>query len=331
VNAPKQTPGNGEQARHLRQAELLVAVVQKARDVEFGKGRGMHRKPIVGLPATFTVSADEIARLPVAARAGLFQKPGTYKAIVRLSNGSPQPEADSVPGIRGFAIKVYQNGDDGKTQDFVLINQERQFVPTSDEFVAVVLALDQFGKIGGSIAYLLQDVTKFLKRFGYIATLFGFLNKPFSGFASEEFFSAAPIRCGESAVRVRLKPPHPEQASRATPNDLRDATTKLLATEELKYEFQLQLFDTEQTTPIEDASVDWPTDYTTVATLTIQKGAAAIVVEQCSFDPWNHDPAHEPVGEMMRSRRVAYDESRKARTTGACPFSAFGSRQGGQS
>jgi hypothetical protein len=37
-------------------------------------------------------------------------------------------------------------------------------------------------------------------------------------------------------------------------------------------------------------------------------------IEASVFDPWQALAAHRPLGEVMRSRRVAYFESQKARS-----------------
>ncbi len=75
----------------------------------------------------------------------------------------------------------------------------------------------------------------------------------------------------------------------------------------------------EATTPIEDASVDWPTAYTTVARLTLPRqdtaldAALAKQVEAAVFDPWQALAAHRPLGDVMRARRVVYFASQKGR------------------
>ena len=88
---------------------------------------------------------------------------------------------------------------------------------------------------------------------------------------------------------------------------------------DLQWELQLQPFVDEARTPIEDASVDWPTPYTTVARLTLPRQdtaadrALAQQVEAAIFDPWQALAEHRPLGDVMRARKVVYFESQKGR------------------
>ena len=140
------------------------------------------------------------------------------------------------------------------------------------------------------------------------------VGKPFAGFANETFFSAAPIACGPYAVRVRLVadagngPPDPA-ASKDWGADL----AQRLKTRGHAYALELQPFVDEATTPIEDASVNWPTPYTAVARLTLpqqdlaSRANQALAVEAeagIMFDPWSAMAAHRPLGDVMRARKV---------------------------
>ncbi len=94
-----------------------------------------------------------------------------------------------------------------------------------------------------------------------------------------------------------------------------------LRSKELQWDLQLQPFVDPQRTPIEDASVNWPSPYTTVARLTLprqdsaspQGQALAQQVEAAVFDPWQALAAHRPLGDVMRARKVVYFESQKGR------------------
>ena len=77
----------------------------------------------------------------------------------------------------------------------------------------------------------------------------------------------------------------------------------------------------EAITPIEDASVNWPTPYTTVARLVLPRQSAdtpaakalAIEAEADVFDPWHALVEHRPLGDVQRARKVVYFESQKGR------------------
>ena len=174
----------------------------------------------------------------------------------------------------------------------------------------------------GLLPYLLKRYgfgggLRMLKKF---AATFG---KPFRGFAVEAFFSAAPIACGPYAVRVRLQPADaglPPIQGTAWAQDIADR----LRRGPLGYQLQLQFFVDEASTPIEDASVDWPESvapYLTVARLTLPQqdvdSAAGLAlaerIEATVFDPWAALAEHRPLGDVMRARRVVYFESQKQR------------------
>jgi hypothetical protein len=148
------------------------------------------------------------------------------------------------------------------------------------------------------------------------------VGRPFGGFATESLFSAVPIACGPYAVRVRLVPAKTNgTATAGAKKDWgADFSTRLRA-QALKWELQLQPFVSEDTTPIEDASVNWPTPYTTVARLTLPQQDTASAegrallekVESSVFDPWQALAAHRPLGDVQRARKVVYFASQKGR------------------
>lgn len=312
-----------ENERFERYARDFVEM-QRRKSERFGNGRALHRKQILGLKASFEVLSD----LPEAARHGLFAVPGVHEAWLRLSNGSFDRGPDAKPDIRGFAIKVLGvNGPgalgsgDTVSQDFLLINRSVFSFSKSEEFMAFVLAA---AKGGGA---LLKHVLGRYGVFGGIAfmkRLAAGMGKPFKGFACDVFHSAAPIACGPYAVRVRLAPsgnPVPP----AGPCDWdQDMKTRLAQAAPVAFDFQLQFFVDEASTPIEDAAVDWEESvapYVTVARLHIARqdftDASAREfqdkVEAAVFDPWMALMDHRPLGDVMRARKVVYFASEKAR------------------
>ena len=94
-----------------------------------------------------------------------------------------------------------------------------------------------------------------------------------------------------------------------------------LLEKELQWDLQLQPYLDDKATPIEDASVNWSSPYTTVARLRLPRQdnaspdgqAVAAKVEQAVFDPWQALAAHRPLGDVQRARKVVYFESQKGR------------------
>lgn len=315
-----------DEAERFARYAAELAEMQRRKSERFGPGRALHRKQVLGIAGRF----DVLPGLPEHARHGLFATPGSHDAWVRLSNGSADRAADRRPDVRGFAVKVLglrgpgALGGETTSQDFLLINHPAFAFPRSDEFVDLVLAA---GKGGGA---LLAHV---FRRYGpiggarFLARFARSIGRPFTGFATERFHSAAPIACGPYAARVGLLP----ASSTAAPGAAADWAAgflRRLSGGDLVFDLQLQFFTDERVTPIEDASVDWSeaeAPYLTVARVVLPKGASAgpadealqMRIEAGIFDPWSALVAHRPLGDVMRARKVVYHASQTGR--GAVP------------
>lgn len=306
-----------DEPAHLERVAKVMAGLQRAKSAKFGQGRALHRKQLVAATGTLEVFAD----LPEPARHGLFAAPGRHRTLVRLSNGGPDVQADRVPDIRGFALKVFDVSGEASLggmadhQDFLMINQDRLPTPDSREFIDFVEAA-----IPGQLPAILHlfKAHGLGGGFSRLRALFAAVGKKFDGFAAERFNTVAPVCCGPYAVRVRLKPagnPPPASRSKDIVTDMRER----LASGPLTWTLELQFFVDEAVTPIEDVSKAWPDNETpivAVARLTLpQQGvdAAAAEAEAARFDPWGGLAAHRPLGEVMRARKVAYFESQKGR------------------
>ena len=301
----------------------LFAEIQQRKSKRQGVGRALHRKQLTAAQGRLEVAAE----LPEFARHGLFATPGAgFDVWLRLSNGGLDRAPDRTPDIRGFALRALGvTGDSALgngpavSQDFTLINQSAFGFPRSEEFVAFVAAAAE-GK-GALLKYLVG-------RYGLLGgparllRMLKTIGKPFGGFASESFYSAVPMACGPYAVRVRLVPLPGNGA--ATPGASRDWGADFAARlkgQSLHWDLQLQPYVSEALTPIEDASVDWPSPYSTVARLSLPAQdctaaagqALAQQVEASVFDPWQALAQHRPLGDVQRARKVVYFASQKGR------------------
>ncbi len=312
----------GEKERFEGFAAQIVAMQQR-KAAKYGNGRALHRKAIVALDARFEVAAN----VPEQARHGLFAKPGAYDARIRLSNGSMNRQSDATPDIRGYGIKIL--GVDGpaalgegpaKSQDFILINHEGFGFPRAEPFIGVIMAAAR-----GPFALIAHLVKTFglSEGLSIVKKLVVTQKAPFSGFASEKFFSAAPIKCGPYAARVRLLPAVAPEKKKGSV-DWQAELQRHVAAGPLVHQLQLQFFVDEATTPIEDATSGWPESeapFVTVGTLTIPvqplTGDAAAernnAAERAAFDPWNALADHRPLGNVMRARQYAYFGSERQR------------------
>lgn len=318
----KETVGADEARRHAGYARDFEQI-QARKSAKYGKGRALHRKQHLGLEGRFEVLSD----LPEHARQGLFAAPGDYAAWVRLSNGGPDRLPDRKPDVRGFAIKVRGVSGPGalgagltESQDFLLINHPAFAFSGPDEFVG--MAKHMVKGPGAVLGYLVSRYG-FFGALGMVKRLAGVMGKPFSGFATEPFYSASPIACGPYAGRVRLQAASSEVRAGAA-GDWAGDFLDHLRRGPLRFALQLQFYVDEARTPIEDAAVDWPEDvapYVTVGVLSLpaqdaEEGAGrdlAARIEAASFDPWTALLAHRPLGEVMRARRVVYHQSQVGR------------------
>lgn len=310
-----------EDERYAQYARQF-AQLQARKSARWGEGRALHRKQLTAAHGILEV----LDGLPEHAQYGLFARAHEYDAWVRLSNGGLDRAPDSKPDIRGFAIRVLGvqgesalgNGP-ARSQDFTLINQETFGFSGSAEFVDFVMAAA--GGTGALFKYV-------VRRYGLLGgprrlgSLMKRVARPFSGFATETLFSAVPMANGPYAVRVRLVPASANgDAAPAAREDWDVDFSARLARGPLHWDLQLQFFASEADTPIEDASVNWETPYTTVARLMLprqdtrdsQGQALAAKVEAAVFDPWQALAEHRPLGDVQRARKIVYFESQKGR------------------
>lgn len=306
-------------------SEHLLAFdeVRKIKDAKYGKGRQLHRKAQLGLHGRFEV----LSGLPDQARHGLFATAATYDAWIRLSNGSMDRAPDRKPDIRGFSIKVLGlNGPaalgsgDTDCQDFLMIQKSAFGFANSKDFVGFV---HNAARGLGPLLKYLYSTFGLVGGFRKLKKMAKAIKVPFTGFATEKFYTAAPLACGPYAVRVRMLPARTDANANASDNWAIDFRSHL-SKGPLRFELQLQFFVDEQRTPIEDATNDWPEDvapFVTVAVLTIPNQDTesaegmklAANIEEAAFDPWKALMAHRPLGEVMRARKVVYFQSQTGR------------------
>ena len=321
----------GEDAHFTRLAEQLREL-QRRNSRRSGPGRALHRKAHVGVEASFEV----LDGLPVAARQGLFAKPGRYRAYVRFSNGASAHQGDGKGDVRGVAIKVLGVAgakiipglEKATTQDFLLIQSATAPFRGPDEFVRFVRAA---ASPATALPKLLFGIgPRRLLAVG--AALRRSLAVPVLSLATMPFFSALPVRWGDHAGKYRLTPVEaaaPRAGAHPRSKDhLAADLAERLAAGALRWDFAVQLYRDPASTPIEDSTVPWTDEVAPpipVARLVVEKQdvasqrgrAVAAFVEKLAFDPWHALVEHRPLGAMMRARNHAYRLSTAER--GAAP------------
>ena len=156
----------------------------------------------------------------------------------------------------------------------------------------------------------------------FIATSVAFVVVQLLLVATDALFSSVPMACGPYAVRVRLVPADSNGTATSGANkDWGGDFSGRLRQQGLHWDMQLQPFISETLTPIEDASINWTSPYTTVARFTLpqQDTASAHRRERCEkaeasvFDPWQALAEHRPLVDVQRARKVVYFVSQKGR------------------
>jgi hypothetical protein len=300
-----------EDSRHQAFTEVIVGL-QSRINARRGPGRAFHRKAVAALSGTLTVPGG----LPGYAAQGLFAEPGMFDALVRMSDGSVVPQPDRAPDVRGFALSVRGLSGPGALaeqtdrQDFLLINRPAFGFRDSRDFADVVQA-----SRGGPRALLsmLVDTHGAVRGAQEAARQAAELARPFTGYATSDFHSCAPVAWGPYAAHVHVRPVGATLnllAWRSWGADIR----RRVASGPLRWEVQAQFYTDSRSTPIEDGRRPWSSPKVTVGHLTLTHLADAEAVEADRFDPWLALEEHRPLGEIMRARRAAYWASFQNRT-----------------
>ncbi len=277
-----------------------------------------------------------LANLPAELAQGLFEREGVYRSVVRFSNSASEPHADAIPDGRGMAIKVLgvngemvsANEPSSSTQDFLMINHPVFFARNAKDFLRLErvlveandssLATARAALTGGNWNPLHWHWRETLT----VARIVGQLP---AHPASNTYFSMAPIRFGEYVAKYRAKPTGDRLDSyldlvkrlRSDGDGMRLALEETLRTEQVQFDFQVQLRTSKQTMPTEDVTIEWPeseSPYRTVAQLILPRQDIALLRQQdeyqnLAFNVWHALAAHRPLGGINRVRRKVYPVS----------------------
>ncbi|MET0570217.1 MAG: catalase family protein [Pedobacter agri] len=283
--------------------------------------------------------------LPEHLAQGLFKQPKKYPVIIRYSTAPGMIEPDKKSSQRGMAIKII--GVEGEkflpevkdelTQDFLLVNYP--IIPTG----TVKDYLDQQKKIEDYINTpdLFQTVQGAMLVAGRkIKNLLGQeeepnnFSTPGSHILGDRYFSMAAIRYGDYVAKISIGPKSEnvaalhgkdmdEQLQKDEPESFLTTIVKNFFKDQTAvYELSAQLCKDLKKMPVEDGSVQWMEEdspYQPIASLTIlpqdtfSPQRRVYGDDVLSYNPFHCLPAHRPLGNIMRVRRLAYETSSKYR------------------
>lgn len=289
--------------------------------------RGQHAKILAGITNAEFRIADQV---PADLRNDLFQPGRTYPALVRFSNCKGVVEPDTKADLRGLAIRVFV--EQSTVQDFLTTNAPASHARDPIQFMVVARALASRTFIG-VLVRLLVGLGPF-EALRVLRVLRAQTSRHVSSLATEQFWSRCPIAFGACALKYLLQPLDAARVTTPSTGDdyLRDELVERLRRGPVQFEFQIERFVDERSTPIEDGSVQWrstgPPE--TIASLIIPQQdlttgdgrRASESVDGLDFTPWNCVEGLRPLGSMNRARRRVYEASqafRAAASLGSTP------------
>ena len=308
--------------------------------------RSVHAKSHGLLEGEFTVRDG----LPPELAQGLFARPGTYRAILRLSTNPGDLLDDSISAPRGLAIKLLGvegerlAGSEGDTtQDFILVNGPAFAVPTGKQFLANLKLLAKTTDKGEGakkvLSAVLRGANSALTAVGLqspkLATMGG---APQVHPLGETYYSQVPFRYGDHVAKFQLVPVSAglKEVAGTTihasgrPDALREDIAETMIEQDAEWEFRVQLQRDREAQPVEDASTLWDeadAPFVTVATLRApaqpswSPERAKVVDDSLAFSVWHGLAAHRPLGSINRLRQPAYEMSRDYRGRfNGCPI-----------
>ena len=271
--------------------------------------------------------------LPPELAQGLFAQSTTHPIAIRFAQGPGETLGDRVGTHRGMAMKIFGvpgeklPGHEADTQDFVFATGTTFPSGTAQGFLKdakqIGTATPTPEGLKSAVSSAARNFNKVLHAFGTESPKADFFGHPFSHPLADAYFSQAPVRFGDYVAKLGAFPVSPAQDQlkdwKLDPNDdedgFRHATVDFFRNHGAVFELRAQLWANSETQPLEDASVDWPTqesEYRVVATIHIPPQDAYSNARQHYFDevmtfrPAHSLASHQPLGSVMRARLQVY-------------------------
>lgn len=313
----------GDEASEAKVIDTLVDLVNvHIEKIRHHTGRPANRpQHAKSLVATSSVNFNVLENIPNELKVGFLATKCSYPCYVRFSNASGLMFADNEKDLRGCAVRV-KIGED-KFHDLLMTNAEEHHAKDAVEAMWTSFLLYKPG-----ILNKLAGFAKLTAKFGPITasrilkTLLGQIKIPVESLATETYWSRAAYKFGSVAVRFRLNPE--QQKSEVivqTSNNLADEFANKVSTQDIIFNFEVQIYVDEHKTPIEDSTKSWGKNdapFISIGTLVINQRADLTqfgLIDAMKFNPWNVSDSSifEPLGNMNRARKHVYIASAKAR------------------
>jgi hypothetical protein len=241
---------------------------------------------------------------------GLFAEPGKiYKAWARLSNQHQDPSPDARRDTRGLALKLLDvPGDkllDGEESspchDFIFLSTPRFVARDVAEFDELINAVVQ-KSLWSALRSLPAGARHLLSLRRHTSPL------------ETTYFSVVPSLLGPCPVKLTIAPQDSRRSALPRPpgkDYLRERMVEQLRERDHVFDVLVQRYVDARRTPIEDPTVQWPSERERVASLRIVKQefdtpARRELGENLAFNPFRCLPEHRPLGGINRARRQVY-------------------------
>lgn len=268
--------------------------------------------------AQFRVLPD----IPQDLRIGFFQPSRTYQATVRLSSASGAIQPDATPDLRGVALRVFT--DRGTFHDFLMTDAPASHARDAWQFMIAAEAM--------ASRWMIVSLVKLLLGLGLTETIrmvqaLQHDARKIDSLATDQFWSRAPYKFGPYAVKFTLQPSSSIAGGPAPSGEsyLKEDFSQRLLKGPITFDFRVQRYVDEITTPIEDGTVEWEESdatFETIAQLVIPQQdlrtdaaqEAGALVDNLEFNPWNTTDDFRPLGNLNRARRIVYQASANYRS-----------------
>lgn len=281
--------------------------------------RDAHPKSLGLLKATFSICDN----LPNDLKIGIFKEAKQYSALIRISSSNGKIQSDAVKDLRGFSIKLLNvegkkfSCDEKSTQDFVLISNPTMPLGTIKLFHDAIYYSLKWNPLIFASKLIFSGKGKILLQ----------LNKARKNQTSPldiQYWSTTPYLYGDKIVKYSIIPKSIYKSilpKKLTENYLTDNMQKHLSNEDATFDFMIQFYNNDQSTPIDDASIEWnesDSKFIKVAEIKIPKqnfisSKRDNVSEILSFTPGHCLTVHKPIGGLNRARIKIYKSLSKYR------------------
>ncbi len=299
-----------ERAYILQAMEDIQEVQRRNKQASGAKrfARAFHAKTLAGTTnASFHVMDD----IPTWLQVGWLRPGNIRSARVRFSNASGMIRSDKKKDLRGIAVDV---DTEYGAHHFLATNGIVSHARDVLQFIEFAKAMS------GSKALILPRLIANVGLFEAVRmfrTVIGQASKPIESLATETYFSRSPFAFGDYALKFQFVPNDNRPLARKEDSDefLSEDLIGQLLLGSVVFDFQVQLFDSEATTPIEDGSVQWSTTPFTIGRLILPPQNLLgdsnwkSIVEAIEYNPWTVPEGFRPLGSLNRGRRCVYPSS----------------------